>query len=371
MNPPSDPSGRVLPFTTEQLAGLDILATACAAVTLLASLSTTAFYIHMWVRHRERADRGAISATKLNAYRALNIVSQVLDAFSCSCLATVGVNLVAVFFFNVKRAGLFTRVYLPFVYYGFILFTVVVGLVCSAIALGKVIRDRTISLRTLRQYNNRFHPDKDYNSGKRQQKTAESNKIRTFHRPHLFQRASCGIPYSTNAFKPASYVCKRFSVVDTFIHGDRVIHRGRKQSSSVASDQNTKKMDNINPRRLQPRPATTTDLDSLYCTCSTPMRRVTVGRSVYRRLSSNLQPRSSSANIESSLYSDDVLSSMILSPESQDEVYLITRFYDEEREQQQDMPAVEEMETYSSPSPSSSSFEEGKSPKVVVDSATV
>lgn len=57
--------------------------------------------------------QGAISATKLNAYRALNIVSQVLDAFSCSCLATVGVNLVAVFFFNVKRAGLFTRVYLP------------------------------------------------------------------------------------------------------------------------------------------------------------------------------------------------------------------------------------------------------------------
>lgn len=136
MNPPSNPSGRVLPFTTEQLAALDILATACAAVALLASLSTTAFYIHMWVRHRERADRvclrcvvvassasgildiliiaqGAISATKLNAYRALNIVSQVLDAFSCSCLATVGVNLVAVFVFNVKRAGLFTRVYLP------------------------------------------------------------------------------------------------------------------------------------------------------------------------------------------------------------------------------------------------------------------
>lgn len=132
----SNSSDRVLPFTVEQYTTLNILVITCATVALLASLATTTFYIYMWVRHREKADRvslrcvvmasgassilniliitqAAISTTKINACRALNVVSQAFDVFSCACLTTVGVNLVAVFVFNVKRAGLFTRLYLP------------------------------------------------------------------------------------------------------------------------------------------------------------------------------------------------------------------------------------------------------------------
>lgn len=49
---------------------------------------------------------------------------------------------------------------------------------------------------------------------------------------------------------------KEFSVVDSRIHGDHIIHWIRQQPSSIASDQSTRNMGN-NSRRLQPWPATT------------------------------------------------------------------------------------------------------------------
>lgn len=112
------------------------------------------------------------------------------------------------------------------------------------------------------------------------------------------------------------------------------------------------------------------------------MRRITVEPSVYRRLINDFQS-SIPTNIESSLSSDDAISSVILSPDNQDKVYasyrypifanfmqwLITRFY-QERKQEEDTTVVEDMETTSSPSPPPSPRDGENSPKVIVDSIT-
>lgn len=120
----------------------------------------------------------------------------------------------------------------------------------------------------------------------------------------------------------------------------------------------------------------------LHRTRSIPMRRITVEPSVYRRLINDFQS-SIPTNIESSLSSDDAISSVILSPDNQDKVYasyrypifanfmhwLITRFY-QERKQEEDTTVVEDMETTSSPSPPPSPRDGENSPKVIVDSIT-